>query len=84
MTTRRTCIFVSETMLTKDGYIPSVVTEDEPGHAPLTGNGDFARPWYWGHDIVEARRLAREYNEQLGLSEDDVQAIILSSMRASS
>lgn len=80
---KRTAFYVDETMKTDQGYIPSVVTEGEPGHAPLTGNGNCASPWYWGHDIETAKKIAAQANAELGLTEADVSEIVLSSMAAS-
>lgn len=79
---KRSAFYVDETMKTEHGYVPSLVTEGEPGHAPLVGNGDHASPWYWGQDIETARRVAAEANAQLGLTPQDVLEIVLSSMTA--
>lgn len=79
---KRTAYFVDETMKTPDGYIPSVVTEGEPGHVPLKGNGDHSSPWYWGHDIAKAKEIAAKANADLGLTPEDVLEIVLSSMSA--
>jgi hypothetical protein len=79
---KRTCVYVPETALTKHGYVPSIVTEGEPGHSPLAGSGEGAAPWYWGHDLDKARAIAMEMNEQMGLTERDVLEIVLSSMNA--
>ncbi|MET0711060.1 MAG: hypothetical protein ABWZ30_00950 [Jiangellaceae bacterium] len=80
--TKRQCFYVNETMRTEHGYIPSMVTEGEAGFAPLSGNGDQAQPWYWGHDLARAKQIAAESNAELGLTEDDVRAIVLSSLAA--
>jgi hypothetical protein len=80
---KRKCFYVNELMLTEHGYIPSMVTEGEPGHSPMKGNGPFAQPWYWGHDLDKAKEIAKKANEELGLTEDDVTTILLSSMRVS-
>jgi hypothetical protein len=78
----RRCFYVSPDALTEHGYIPSVVTEGEPGHAPLTGQGTAAAPWYWGHDYEQACRIAKKANAELGLSDADVVRIMLSSRGA--
>lgn len=80
---KRYCFYVDESMNTPNGYIPSMVTEDEPGHAPMIGNGELSQPWYWGTDIDTARRIARESNHKLGLTDDDVEEIMQSSITAS-
>jgi hypothetical protein len=82
-TRKRIAFYVDETMKTEQGYIPSVVTEGEPGHSPLVGNGEFASPWYWGKDIETAKRLAADANAKLGLGPQEVLEIILSSTSAS-
>lgn len=79
----RKVFFVDETMLTEHGYVPSMVTEGEPGFTPLSGNGEFAQPWYWGHDIDVAQRLADEANLELGIDRQLALLIIASSMRMS-
>ena len=38
---KRHAFYVDETMKAEHGYIPSVVTEDEPGHTPMRGNGPY-------------------------------------------
>jgi hypothetical protein len=82
---KRTCIFVDATMFDPDGpgFVPAVVTEGEPGYAPLTGRDALARPWFWGPTIDDAERMAVDYNASLGLTPDDVRDIVLSSMTAS-
>jgi hypothetical protein len=77
----RTCFAVFPDQRDEHGFIPSVITENEPGHAPLTGNGTAAQPWYWGATYDEAKETCRKENEQAGLSTDDVIEITLSSMR---
>ena len=82
-TDKRQAFYVDATMRTEHGFIPSVVTEDEPGHTPMRGNGPLASPWYWGDDLATARRIAAKANADLGLSDSDVRDIIASSFRAS-
>lgn len=65
------------------GFVPSMVTENEPGHNPLGGNGDYSQPWFWGTTYEQATAIAASQNEQLGLTPEDVTAIIASSMGAS-
>lgn len=79
----RRCLYVFETSLTEHGYIPSMVTEGEPGHALMSGNGEHAAPWYWGHDLSNARAIAEKSNKEMGLSPIDVIDILASSHHAS-
>lgn len=82
MTARR-CFYIPEGQCHPDrGYIPSIVTEGEPGHSPLIGNGEYAEPWYWG-DLEQATRIAIEANAKLGLTEQDAKEIVASSIGAS-
>ena len=84
-TKKRRCYYISPTQDPEvyGGYVPSLVTEDEAGHAPLIGNGDpLSQPWVWGKTLDEAEAFAAEKNTRKGLSEDDVDNIIASSMRA--
>ena len=82
-TGKRQAFYIDATMHTEHGFIPSVVTENEPGHTPMRGNGSHASPWYWGNDLATARRTAAKANADLGLSDSDVRDIIASSFRAS-
>lgn len=83
MTDQKWCFWVDETCQTPNGFVPAVVTEDEPGFAPLIGNGEFARPWYWGDTIDRARELVEHANAEIGVSPERADEILLSSMRAS-
>jgi hypothetical protein len=82
MTAPRVCFYIPFGQCDDAGYIPSAVTEDEPGHAPLTGRGAHSAPWHWGKTYEEAKAICAEENARLGLSEDDVTAIVASSMAA--
>ncbi len=81
----RQCFYIPEDQFVPGrGYIPSLVTEDEPGHSPMSGRGEFSEPWYWGMDIDTARRIAAEANARdFGLTPEQVDAIISSSIAAS-
>lgn len=78
----RQVVWVFETSLTEHGYIPSIVTENQPGHSPLSGNGEAAQPWYWGHDLGKAREIAAEYNARMGYDPDAVREVLTSSFAA--
>jgi len=77
------CFYIPVDQFDENGYIPSVVTEGEPGHAPLTGNGPHATPWYWGHTYEEARQTAERENLERGITPEDAAEIVLSSFAAS-
>jgi hypothetical protein len=77
----RRCFYIpADAYVEGKGFVPSLVTENEPGHSPLTGNGEFAAPWYWGNTYEEAKALADSENAKKGLTADDVATIIASSM----
>ena len=76
------CYWILESSRDEHGYIPVAVCEGVPGYAPMTGNGPFAAPWYWGTEIGKAMAICARANADLGLSEDDVRAIVASSMGA--
>lgn len=82
---KRRCFYIlpSQDSDIYGGYVPSLVTEDEAGHAPLIGDGHpISQPWVWGKTLDEAEAIAATRNFQKGLSEEDVDEIIASSMRA--
>ena len=70
------------------GYRVSIVVEGEHGHYP-TGNWPYhgkpyqTMPYFWGHDYETAKQIAAEVNARLGLSKDDVEDIVTSSVRSS-
>ncbi len=66
----------------KPGYIPSVVFENESGHYPLVGKDSVATPWYWGNSLKDAEIICKRENGRLGLTPEDVQDIIDSSIEA--
>ena len=64
------------------GFVPSLVTEDEPGHSPMIGKDKYSAPWVWGKTLAEAEKTCASYNlTKLGISEKDASDIVLSSMR---
>jgi hypothetical protein len=79
----RRCFMVFRTQFDDSGFIPSLVTEGEAGHAPLVGRGEHASPWHWGKTYEEAKAFTARENQRLGLSELDVIDIIASSIGAS-
>ena len=62
------------------GYRPSIVVEDTAGHFP-NGGGE-TEPWYWGFDLEAARAIAHRRNAAMGVSIEDEQRIMESSMVA--
>ena len=71
----RLAYIILDTQKTEDGeFIPCVVKENESGY--------FVTDYHWGTDIKVAQRCARELNEKMGLTENDVIQILLSTMRS--
>lgn len=58
----RQCFWISGLTAENGGYIPSVVTENKPGHQALTGNGEHARPWIMGATLEEALEVCTQAN----------------------
>lgn len=82
----RFCYWINPTQDPKKhgGYVPSAVFENEPGHTPMGGDPESHQSaWIWGETLTEARRICAQANTDLGLMEEDVFAIITSSMAAS-
>lgn len=76
-----------------DGYVEghgfrvSIVFENEAGHYPtgddawIAGDASKRKPWFWGHDYAEAKKVAEDMNlEKLGLSAKDAANIVTTSM----
>ena len=84
--TNRRCYYInpSQDPDKHGGYVPSLVTENEAGHAPLLGDGHpISQPWVWGDTLDKAEKHAAKKNADKGLSKQDVRKIIYSSMSAS-
>lgn len=80
----RYCYVILETQRDEHGFIPSLVTEDEAGHSPMTGKGEGATPWYWGETLERAQAVCERFNrERLGISPATAARIVCSSMRFS-
>jgi hypothetical protein len=63
------------------GYVPSRVDEDEPGHAPMSGDPEqHQAPWIWGQTLVEAEAVAERENAALGITPERARDIVTSSM----
>ena len=78
----RHCFAVFPDQRDEGGFIPSVVYEGEGGHYPLRGRGAFAIPWHWGQEYEKALAVCADANRDLGLTEDDVEEIVTSSIAA--
>ena len=77
----RQCFVILETQCDEHGYIPSLVVENEPGHSPLTGRGEFATPWYWGKTVKRAREVCARVNlDRYGISKNTAARIVASTM----
>lgn len=80
---KRFCYYIPLGQCDEKGFIPSVVIEGESGHSPMKGQGEFASPWHWGMTMEIAEEIARDKNTSLGLTQEDVDEIVASSMFAS-
>jgi len=83
MSDKRWCFYVnpSQDFKKQGGYVPSIVYENTPGHFPLEGKkGTSELPWFWGSTLKEAQNNCSEANKDLGLNEEDINKIIISSM----
>ena len=80
---KRQCYYIPVDQFDEHGYIPSLVTEGEWGHSPMSGSDSTQVPWYWGKTFAEAKETCRQVNrESFGLSEEEALGIVIS-MRAS-
>ena len=58
----------------KRGYQVGIAVEGERGYN--------VTDWYWGHDYKVACELADERNAKMGLTKEQAEDIIISTMRA--
>ena len=63
------------------GYIPCAFTEGGIGYAPLTGNGPYAVPWYWGDTPEECQFHCDKFNDEMGIDRETAMTIVLDSFR---
>jgi hypothetical protein len=84
MTEPRRCFFILVDQFHPDqGYIPSLVVENEAGHSPMVGQGEHSQPWFWGKDYDVAKQICAEANQRtFGLSPAEASDIVASSMAA--
>jgi hypothetical protein len=76
------CFWIPVEPHDENGWVPSVATEGEPGHAPLAGKGSHARPWYWGKSYEQAREVCAAANARIGITPQAACEIVLSSLSA--
>lgn len=85
----RQCFFIDETMNPDGkGFIPALVTENEPGYArmgdPDSDGVTAPLPWRWGSTIEEAKAVVERTNRQdFGIEPDEARKIVVSSLFAS-
>lgn len=84
MDTPRQCYIVLPDQHDEKGYIPSLVTEGQPGHQPLAGDkAKLQAAWYWGTSFDNAQKYcARRNVDDFHLTEHDITTIVASSMGA--
>ncbi len=45
--TNRQCFYIPPSSFVEGcGFVPSLVTENEPGHSPMIGKDDDTHPWF--------------------------------------
>jgi hypothetical protein len=70
----RTAYFVSESITNDKGeFVPCIATENKSGYN-LTD-------WSWGKDFGVAQQCAIDKNTRLGITQEDADRIVLSSMK---
>lgn len=80
---RRQCMWINQADTpTERGYIPCVVTEGVAGFRRMSGLRSDEEPWWWGPTLERAQQTAASWNKSHGLSEEETNKIILSSMAA--
>lgn len=83
MEPRQCFVILNDQFHPERGYVPSLVTENQPGHAPLVGRDELARPWFWGRTLEEAEATCERVNrETFGLEPDETLQIVISSIAA--
>ena len=84
ITKARQCFAILDSLYVKDkGFVPTLVTENEPGHQPMIGRDQFSEPWYWGQDRETAQRICDEANARdFHLTPAEAKEIIDSSITA--
>lgn len=80
---RLVCVIPLSGYVEDRGWRVAFVTEGEPGYR-FTGQwpcppGGIV-PWFWGHDLKEAQRIAHKTNEEHGIDAKTAALIIAKSM----
>jgi hypothetical protein len=74
MTEKRMAMFVMESQRDEQGELRALIAvEGESGY--------YKTDWFWGKNLDNAERIAKERNEKMGISEDEAHKIVLSTMR---
>jgi len=74
MTEKRMAMFIMETETNDQGeYRALIAVEGESGY--------YKTDWFWGASLELAEEVAKERNKRMGLTDEEVQKIILSTMR---
>jgi hypothetical protein len=81
---KRQCFWINPAHKVEGGYIPALVTENEPGYQLMSGATPDTAPWVWGPDLATAEATAeRENQRRWKLDKLDALKIVASSMGAS-
>jgi hypothetical protein len=71
---RRKAYFVMDAERDEKGdIIPCIAIEKEPGY--------FKTDWAWGKSLTEALKIAEKMNAKLGITKEDADKIVMSTMR---
>ena len=73
LTGARFVVDITETHKIDGEYSPIAIKEGEYGY--------WTTDWKWGKDLESAREIAKDYNRELGLTDEEVSQIVLYSMR---
>jgi hypothetical protein len=82
----RQCYWIPvDSFVEGQGFRASIVIEGEPGHYPTgdwpyDGSPGQRQPYFWGQTYDEAKTIADEQNEKLGISKRDALEIVASTM----
>lgn len=71
---RRKAYFVNPAVKTKHGaFILCIAEEDEPGY--------YQTNWEWDATLKKAQELAQRMNDRLGITAEEAERIVLSTMK---
>ena len=79
----RRCYFIPPVICCAEhGFIPSLVTENDPKHEPMIGTAH-REPWYWGRTRERAEEVCARVNlQRFGITQSVADRIVTSSMAA--